>query len=170
MRALIIGLSLLIAVPVLAQEQTSSSEVNPETQAVLERVDSAGEWVSTTLGALADKLGTTVEYLWPTFVKEVIAENAGLLGKGLFLWVLAAVFFVILTKIKDWGTKYRKLLKGEDANFADAVMWVSAFCRWALLLILLIWGGFKVFDGAVGMIAPEPQALQNIAEAINTLK
>ena len=167
MRTLIISLSLFIATPILAQEKTSS-EVSPETQAVLERVDSAGEWIGTTLGTLADKLGTTVEYLWPTFVKQVVAENAGLLGKGLFLWVLAAVFFVLLTRVRDWGAEHSSNKPDED--FPDAARYCAAFFRWGVLLIFLIWGGFKAFDGAVGMIAPEPQALQNISLAIKNLK
>lgn len=128
---------------------------------VLERVDAAGQWVSATLEKLADKLGTTVSYLWPTYVKQVMAEGAKTVGTGLFLLALGIFFYLKFQR-------RAKIIISEDARDTDAGGYVVF--SYVLLLALSIIGVCVAAGGVVDLVAPEPTALKNIVEAVKGLR
>ena len=162
MKSIIVGMALLCSSVALADEQPAPTQ---SVDKVLQRVDAAGQWVSSTLEQLADKLGTTVSYLWPTYVRRVVAEGARLVGLGLFLWLLGTVFCVVLRKI----SKYYRFGKGKSESDAEFNAGATAFFSWALLISLLIVGGIVISNGIVDLVAPEPQALENLVNSVRSL-
>lgn len=168
MRGLIIYLSLFIAVPAFADGSDSTGEVNQETQAVLERVDAAGEWVSTTLGTLADKLGTTVEYLWPTFVKEVFVTGLVYVLCGVLSLIAGILFCLFLLQLRDkLNSSYQKSRVCGD--WSDGACASQAFAFIFLLSGLILFISLSAV-GLISVAAPEPEALKNISEAVRNLK
>ena len=123
---------------------------------VLKRVDAAGQWASDTLGQLATKLGTTVDYLWPTYVRQVMAEGARLVGAGVLLIFLGVFAFAVL----------RKTVKNcDDKGTAEC----ASFFSWALLMALVFIGSWVASSGVISIVAPEPEALHNIVSSIQSL-
>jgi hypothetical protein len=162
MKLIIISMVLLCSSVALADENPAPTQA---TDKILERVDAAGQWVSTTLEQLADKLGTTVSYLWPTYVRRVVAEGASLVGLGLFLWLLGAVFCAVLRMV----SRYFRFGKGKGENDSEFNAGASAFFSWALLVVLLIAGGIVISNGIVDFVAPEPQALENLVNSVRSM-
>lgn len=135
----------------MSDEVVESSSV----EQVLARVDSAGEWLTNTLTRLAESLGTTIEYLWPMYIKEVVAHGV----RSMFLGVFFCVFGVILSKAMNRLSKRTE----KDPEF-------PAFFGWVALIIGIILSACYISSGITEVIAPEPQALSNLTEAIRRLK
>jgi len=165
MKSFIICIFMLFPVSVLsAQPEATQPTVDPTTQAVLERVDTAGEWVSTTLAMLADKMGTTVEYLWPTFVKKIFITGVSQVFGGIMALIASIVLCVYLRKI---GIKIKA--QAQDESDHDS----AGFCTFFSIVFLIT--GFVamiifVKFGVINMVAPEPEALNNIVAAIRQLR
>ena len=163
MYALIISMSLLSATAT-----QDKPEVNVETQAVLERVDSAGAWVSASLDQLASKLGTTVEYLWPTFVKNIFVTGLMEVISGTLALIISCILSFLLIRLRnkiihDWQENRGREGWPESACFVQVI-------SFTLLIVGTIMFIAFLFNGIVSMVAPEPEALQNIAKAIGQLK
>ena len=131
---------------------------------VLERVDAAGQWFSATLEKLADKLGTTVAYLWPTYVKQVMADGIRTAVMGLFLIALGmSIYILFQRKAKDIRTRDRH---SSDEEAAQAYTVFS----YILLFALLVIGVYVASSSIPDIVAPEPVALKNIVDAVKQLK
>lgn len=130
---------------------------------VLDRVDAAGQWVSTTLEKVAEKLGTTVEYLWPTYVRRVIIGSLAMILGG----VLSLLVGIVLGKVFFARVKYLENLN--DGCTDDEETFYTIF-GWLFILVGVILGICLVCCGIPDLIAPEPQALRDIAEAVRMLK
>ena len=129
----------------------SQAEATTQTaDKVLARVDKAGEFLSTSLTALAQKLGVTVEYLWPTFIKEQMCSGVGLLLGGTVAIVLG--IFVLILLRKDAIKRF------DNSSYALGVF-LFAVCT-AIGIALLT-------NGLTHIIAPEPAALRAIGEIMS---
>lgn len=151
----------VLAISSLAMAEDKDPVQQQSVDKVLERVDAAGQWVSATLEKLADKLGTTVSYLWPTYIKQVMAEGAKTIATGLFLLALGVFFYLKLQR-------RAKAIISEDARDTDAGGYVVF--SYVLLLALSITGVCVASGGVVDLVAPEPTALKNIVEAVRGLR
>ncbi len=165
MKHLIILGILILSTPVLAGQE---KQATPDTQAILERVDSAGEFVSSTLTTLAERLGTTVEYLWPTFVKEVYITGLARAMCGSLILLFSIIVSIFLLRLRnklnyDWREVRRM------ASWSEGAVAAQVFAIVIPVIGIIAFSGLIV-SGTVNMIAPEPQALKNISRAVGNLK
>jgi hypothetical protein len=127
---------------------------------ILERADAVGTWIANALDSLAQKLGTTVEYLWPTFVREQFSF-------GLSLAVGAVLFIALAITI---NTVFRKrALAAYERGDGDASAGYTAF-SWILLLIGMITGIVMIIHAIPYLVAPEPAALREIANTLRNFR
>ena len=104
------------------------------------------------LDALAAKIGTTVEHLWPELVRyEVAAVWRPVVG-GL-LW--AAGLVALAAMLRLWGTKT------EDAHARDGFIGGSRIAVILALFVAVL--TLSLFDFAT-LAAPEAAALQRLME------
>jgi len=169
MRTIIISLFLFISIPAFAQKNTSTNgEANATAQAVLERVDSAGEWMNSTFEKLADKMGVTGEYLWPTFVKEVFVTGVIYVSIGVLSFIFGIAFCLFLLRLRD-----RLILDWQENRKKEG--WPDGACAAQIFALVILFAGFIFLasfstPGIISMVAPEPEALQNITRAIGQLR
>jgi hypothetical protein len=116
---------------------------------VLERVDKVGAFLADSLSVLAQKLGVTVEYLWPTFVKEQIAFGVALCVGGAFAIGIGTFLFLTL---KHYAAKAR-----DDGFLALGIIFLVIGCSIGVGLIA---------HGIIHISAPEPEALRSIGDFI----
>lgn len=166
MHALIISLSILSGTA--NPEGGEPAKISAETQVVLERVDSAGEWVSPTLEKLADKLGTTVDHLWPTFVREVYITGFMNIVSGIIVLVFGIILCLFLRRLRDRLIKEHQ--EGGRRDYWPEGAVVSQIVAFTCLLVGFIIFACMLVPGVISMVAPEPEALHNITNAIGRLK
>src|SRR5687767_9145760 len=82
---------------------------------ILERVDKFGGWLDEALKQLAEKLGTTVEYLWTAFVQRQFAEGVAQLAIAVLAF---AVGFWVLHSGKKLGAYLEKKNHFNDGSEA----------------------------------------------------
>jgi hypothetical protein len=100
------------------------------------------------LRELAEKLGTTVEYLWPQLVLNVQADWCGTFGVGALLCLFAAPAWRLATSA-DWGNPNTR-------NLSSLALWGIAIA-----------GGLTIVDaiGNIGdIVAPEATALKQLID------
>ena len=121
---------------------------------------SLGQWISTTLDKLADKLGVTVSYLWPTYVRRVQVSGASILFLGLFFISFGITLFNLLQKHSKKETTSR-----DGAEACAVFSWVS--------LVVFTVTGFLVAicnDGISNLVSPEPEALRLLVDSVKDLR
>jgi hypothetical protein len=169
MKCFIICVSLLTSAPAVAQ-QVEQVGANLETQAMLERVDLAGQWVSSTLEKLANNMGTTVEYLWPTFVRRVFITGIVQVLSGFLILLASILLRKHLSKTRDsLNDGWQKSGRGKPGDWAAGACGVETISIGVILagVFIAIW---LTAIGTISMVAPEPEALKDIATAISQLK
>ena len=152
---------IIFSIAFLFSSITLAAEPKPDLQnEILERVDSTGQWISSTLDKLADKLGVTVSYLWPAYVRRVQVSGASTLFLGLFFISFGIILFNLLQKHS------KKETASEDGAEACVVF------SWLSLVIFTV-AGFLVTicnDSISNLIAPEPEALRLLVDSVKDLR
>ena len=110
------------------------------------------------LKTVASKLGTTVEYLWPTFVKKVSIES-GLYSVMCIILVIAGL--VVAKKV------HTSLLKAKEKDGELEEVWyvISIFTFFTLSMVSFI-AFVNLPSQIVNIFAPEPEALRQIMQLI----
>ncbi len=109
------------------------------------------------LAALASRLGTTVDHLWPILVRQAVYEGVRLLIVGV---VLGGVLVVVC-----WGSVRRAWELGDKKEWSDqeGPMILVAILSGALAAILI---PIMLSAGVLRILNPEFYALRFILEAI----
>lgn len=101
------------------------------------------------LDAIAAKMGTTIEYLWPAFVRAEIAHGITQLALGVLFFTVGAF------AIRKW---IQLIIKYVKADFFPGL-------TFGLLVTIMFFGGFSVHYLGTGMesvVAPEVGALSRL--------
>jgi hypothetical protein len=156
MRLLIV--LMLSSITVSAAEPTTATATDTTTQ-VLQRADKVGEWVSITLTNLADKLGTSVELLWPAFVREQLAEGIGMLVGAFVLLAFGLSAFWYLGKCRAGCLIVdEKKYQFGDQDTANAYQ----FLRFVILIMCMCFIVPMTVNSIPYLVAPEALALKSI--------
>jgi hypothetical protein len=108
---------------------------------------------------LAEKLGTTAEYLW-----EVLLVQAKVQAIIDLVLILSALFFgFLLKKLHNYFYKNNCYSsKNEDMNLTDALMIIFGFL-WVIFTIIVL---FQIPEMLTGFFHPEYWALQEVLKTI----
>ena len=116
---------------------------------------------------LAQKLGTTSEYLWGVLIQQsYIQATIGIVEVALVI-VAFYVYLKIHYKLssKTYKDRYGDTISGYDKYEEGAVIPMSL--SGVLLLVFIIWGFLNISHIITGFLNPEYWALEQI---LNTLK
>jgi hypothetical protein len=156
---------LLIALMLCASNVYAVEAPTPDTtDKVLQRADKVGEWVSTTLTTLADKLGTSVELLWPAFVREQLASGIGLLvGAAMILAFGLSVFWYL-------GKCRAECMVKNDRGYyigehGDASTYQTM--RFMLLVFCMCFVVPMIVNSIPYLVSPEALALKSILNSVS---
>ena len=110
------------------------------------------------LESLADKLGTTVEYLWCVLIKEA-AISATI---NLMFVAFTIICIYIFTKVHINFVKTDKYI--DDGGYGNLVVVIPMVVVFVVLLIMFMISLFAIGDVINGFLNPEYWALQQILQ------
>lgn len=124
------------------------------------------EQTSKLIEQLAQKLGTTTEYLWSILLKQAFINSSIML----FQFLLIAIFGIVLFKIhrhlsirKDWDSDgYNETGYRHYGDFSELIM----FLIFVVFLIFVIIAFCSIDNLLNGFFNPEYWALNKILETI----
>ena len=148
---------------IIALSLSTPAPEQGQTDRVLERVDGASQYVSSALETVAEKLGTTIEYLWPAYVRRVKVRSAiGVLG-GIVGLLVGAAFFVLFYRRMSAEKKYRIERGYSETTDAEDLY---TFLTIVVPIVCLVIGCSIVGSYLYNFIVPEPRALEDLMQAI----
>lgn len=119
------------------------------------------EQISKALQQLADKLGTTVTYLWHVLVKQAVVNGIG----NLIIYIIVTIWFIILYKLhikfsKNYGNGESIYEQTEAISIVPMVLLSLA---WIICFIICL---FSITDTVNSFGNPEYWALHEILNKI----
>lgn len=103
--------------------------------------------IKSALAPVADKIGQGAEYSWDVLVWGQFAEGVGMLILGATIIISSTILLVY------GGKKLTITMKEDDRIFA----WMLFLIIYGMVVVLPM---FMVYDGLIGVIAPEYAALK----------
>jgi len=122
---------------------------------VLERADKVGGFIETSLTQLTQKLGTTMDYLWPRLVKQQIAYGVADITIAFAALFIGALIIILLTAVS-------KTTKEDD----DKVTCYMLATATSVVCILVC--AYFLYYGIIHLIAPETQAFQDLLDTLHS--